>query len=76
MADVFRPHSCGFAAMHLPDSISADAARCCGYGKNCAEKSASNPAVIYAAIRNALYNSGKNRAICYIYPKLQYVAEW
>jgi glucose-6-phosphate isomerase len=45
--------------------------------KICAEKSASNPAVIYAAIRNALYNSGKKIELFVTYnPKLQYVAEW
>ncbi|PKP41542.1 MAG: glucose-6-phosphate isomerase [Bacteroidetes bacterium HGW-Bacteroidetes-10] len=41
------------------------------------EHSEKNPAVVYAAIRNALYNSGKKIEIIVNYnPKLQYVAEW
>ena len=36
-----------------------------------------NPAAIYAATRNALYNAGKNTEILINYnPKLQYIAEW
>lgn len=42
-----------------------------------AHRSLDNPAVIYAAIRNALYESGKKVEILVNYnPKLQYVAEW
>jgi len=41
------------------------------------ERSESNPSVAYAAIRNALYESGKKVEIFVNYnPKLQYVAEW
>ncbi|MDD2358800.1 MAG: glucose-6-phosphate isomerase [Thiovulaceae bacterium] len=43
----------------------------------CSERSPDNPAVIYAAIRNALYNNGKKVELLVTYnPKLQYVAEW
>lgn len=42
-----------------------------------AHRSLDNPAVIYAAIRNALYETGKKVEILVNYnPKLQYVAEW
>jgi len=41
------------------------------------ERSENNPALVYAAIRNALYESGKKVEIFVNYnPKLQYVAEW
>ena len=43
----------------------------------CAQKSESNPAVQYAAMRNLLYDNGKKIEILVSYsPKLQYVAEW
>ena len=42
-----------------------------------AEMSANNPAVQYAAIRNALYNQGKKIEVLVNYqPKLHYVTEW
>lgn len=45
--------------------------------KRSSEHSENNPAVAYAAIRNALYSSGKKIEIIVNYnPKLQYVAEW
>lgn len=41
------------------------------------EHTENNPAVTYAAIRNALYSKGKKIEIIVNYnPKLQYVAEW
>ncbi len=41
------------------------------------ERSEDNPALVYAAIRNALYDCGKKVEIFVNYnPKLQYVAEW
>lgn len=40
-------------------------------------KSADNPALKYAAIRNALYEAGKKTELIVNYnPKLQYIAEW
>lgn len=43
----------------------------------CSSKSKENPAIIYAAIRNALYSKGKKIEIMVNYnPKLQYFAEW
>ena len=43
----------------------------------CSERNASNPAVLYAAARNALYLSGKKIEILVNYnPKLQYLGEW
>lgn len=43
----------------------------------CKEPSASNPAVMYAASRNELYEAGKKIEILVNYnPKLQYVGEW
>jgi len=43
----------------------------------CSSKSKDNPAIIYAAIRNALYTKGKKIEILVNYnPKLQYLAEW
>lgn len=45
--------------------------------KICAEKSPENPAIMYAAARNLLYNSGRNIEILVNYnPKLQYLGEW
>ena len=45
--------------------------------KACAEKSDSNPAVQYAAMRNALYNQGKKIEILVAYnPKLTVLGEW
>ncbi len=45
--------------------------------KICLSKSKDNPAIIYAAIRNALYQKGKKIEILVNYnPKLQYFAEW
>lgn len=45
--------------------------------KICSVKSKDNPAIIYAAIRNALYSKGKKIEILVNYnPKLQYFAEW
>lgn len=45
--------------------------------KICSAKEKSNPAIVYAAIRNALYNSGKKIELFVTYnPKLQYIAEW
>lgn len=45
--------------------------------KRSSEHSENNPAVAYAAIRNALYSSGKKIEIIVNYnPKFQYVAEW
>jgi glucose-6-phosphate isomerase len=42
-----------------------------------AKKFEDNPAAIYAAVRNALYNSGKTIEILVNYnPKLHFVAEW
>ena len=42
-----------------------------------AEKSPGNPAVSYAAIRNALYNKGKKIEILVNYhPKMHYLTEW
>ncbi len=42
-----------------------------------AEKSIANPAVQYAAIRNALYNKGKKIEVLVNYnPKLHYITEW
>lgn len=43
----------------------------------CSVKNDENPAIIYAAIRNALYNQGKKIELFVTYnPKLQYIAEW
>lgn len=43
----------------------------------CRERSEANPAVAYAAARNALYRSGKKVEILVnFHPKLQYVGEW
>ena len=43
----------------------------------CAKKCECNPAVQYAAMRNALYNQGKNIEILVAYnPKLTYLGEW
>ena len=43
----------------------------------CDEMSDSNPAILYAALRNALYDSGKKIELFVGFnPKLQYVAEW
>lgn len=43
----------------------------------CDEMSDSNPAIKYAAMRNALYDSGKKVELLVGFnPKLQYVAEW
>ena len=43
----------------------------------CAERSAENPAVQYAAMRNLLYSKGKKIEILVSYnPKLQYLGEW
>ena len=45
--------------------------------KLCADKNADNPAIMYAAARNVLYNSGRNIEILVNYnPKLQYLGEW
>ena len=45
--------------------------------KACAERSAANPAVGYAAMRNLLYDNGKKIEILVSYnPKLQYLGEW
>ncbi|MDR1405892.1 MAG: glucose-6-phosphate isomerase [Prevotellaceae bacterium] len=42
-----------------------------------AEKSAGNPAVNYAAMRNALYNAGKKIEVLVNYhPKMHYMTEW
>lgn len=43
----------------------------------CSARSPENPAVIYAALRNALYSKGKKIEIMINYnPKLHYFAEW
>ena len=43
----------------------------------CAKKEASNPAILYAAARNAAYSLGKKIEILVNYnPKLQYLGEW
>ncbi len=43
----------------------------------CAEKSAENPAIKYAAARNLFYDGGRNIEILVNYnPKLQYLGEW
>ena len=43
----------------------------------CAERDAHNPALLYAAARNELYDSGKKVEILVSYnPKLQYFGEW
>lgn len=43
----------------------------------CAVSDESNPAIVYAAIRNALYEKGKKIELFVTYnPKLQYIAEW
>jgi glucose-6-phosphate isomerase len=43
----------------------------------CKERSPENPSIVYAAIRNALYKSGKKIELFVTYnPKLQYIAEW
>ena len=43
----------------------------------CAERDARNPALLYAAARNELYDSGKKVEILVSYnPKLQYFGEW
>lgn len=45
--------------------------------KICTAKEASNPAIQYAAVRNALYTTGKKIEILVNYnPKLQYFGEW
>ena len=45
--------------------------------RKCAERSAENPAVAYAAMRNLLYDKGKKVEILVSYnPKLQYLGEW
>ena len=45
--------------------------------KLCADKNADNPAIMYAAARNVLYNNGRNIEILVNYnPKLQYLGEW
>ncbi len=45
--------------------------------KECLIKDGSNPAVLYAALRNMLYSKGKRLEILVNYnPKLQYFAEW
>ncbi len=45
--------------------------------KALAVRNASNPAVVYAAMRNLLYSNGKAVEILVNYnPKLQYLAEW
>lgn len=45
--------------------------------KVCGERSESNPAVIYAAMRNLLYGMGKKVEVLVTYnPKLQYLGEW
>ncbi|MCM1177938.1 MAG: glucose-6-phosphate isomerase [Clostridium sp.] len=45
--------------------------------KACAVRSAENPAVEYAAMRNLLYDNGKKVEILVSYnPKLQYLGEW
>ena len=45
--------------------------------RKCAERSAENPAVEYAAMRNLLYSKGKKIEILVSYnPKLQYLGEW
>ncbi|MDD2425493.1 MAG: glucose-6-phosphate isomerase [Bacteroidales bacterium] len=45
--------------------------------KICSARSKENPAIIYAALRNALYSKGKKIEILVNYnPKLQYFAEW
>lgn len=45
--------------------------------KACAERSAENPAIEYAAMRNLLYDNGKKVEILVSYnPKLQYLGEW
>jgi len=45
--------------------------------KICYMKSEENPAILYASVRNALYNKGKKIEILVNYnPKLQYFAEW
>ena len=45
--------------------------------KACAERSETNPAVEYAAMRNLLYDNGKAIEILVTYnPKLQYLGEW
>ena len=53
----------------------AEGAKC--MQKVCAEKSAENPAIQYAAARNLLYDGGRNIEILVNYnPKLQYLGEW
>ena len=43
----------------------------------CAEDSDENPAIRYAAMRNALYDSGKDiELLASFHPKLRYFAEW
>lgn len=43
----------------------------------CYKKSSVNPAIVYSALRNYLYRSGKTTEIFVSYtPKLQYFAEW
>ena len=43
----------------------------------CAEDSDENPAIRYAAMRNALYDSGKDiELLASFHPKLHYFAEW
>ena len=45
--------------------------------KACAEKCGCNPAIQYAAMRNALYNQGKKIEILVAYnPKLTFLGEW
>ena len=45
--------------------------------KACAEKCECNPAIQYAAMRNALYNQGKKIEILVAYnPKLTFLGEW
>ena len=45
--------------------------------RQCAVKGAENPAILYAAARNELYNQGKKIEILVNYnPKLQYIGEW
>ena len=43
----------------------------------CAEDTEENPAIRYAAMRNALYNSGKDiELLISFHPKMHYFAEW
>ncbi len=45
--------------------------------KICSQRSAENPAIQYAALRNMLYDAGKKTEILVNYnPKLLYVSEW